>query len=78
MYLYMYIYIHIYIYIHLYIHIYIHIYTYIHTDIHTDVHASTYIGEWYVGGVGGPNGCNDHADRAIMLAASIHEIVNRL
>ena len=58
--------------------VYIHIHTYIQKYIYTYIHTSTYIGEWYVGVVGGPNGCNDHADRAIMLAASIHEIVNRL
>jgi class 3 adenylate cyclase len=36
------------------------------------------IGDCYIAVIGGPQPCEDHADRAIILAASIHEIVDVL
>ena len=33
------------------------------------------IGDCYIGAIGGPNPCEDHADRALLLAASILDIV---
>jgi hypothetical protein len=36
------------------------------------------IGDCYIGVVGGPQPCEDHADRAILLAASILDIVESL
>ena len=33
------------------------------------------IGDCYIGVIGGPNPCEDHADRALLLAASILDIV---